>query len=300
MAFQNMTQAIDLVRSTFSPVSMAPLTGPDNMTTPHFGLFRMDDGYCFPISVKSAYKPHTTQDIVDLTTACLTAWNSTHQCRVTPNWGPAGHRVIIGPSKNYRRSICGTKDNIYPRAVLDFPFGGRPKFTVGMFRDVCKNLQIIRGDKYTTKFGHTTSGRIVLADTIDRLKSGIGQFDSLYSLVANMKEQDANVADFLAELYPAPPADASAKAKTQAKNRTEAILTRMLDERTKLDIPNNDPRTANVWELLNAVTGYVQHTKTRRQQNGKDLDLVGRAFQAINDPESDNVWDLAESLSTAS
>ena len=62
---------IDSVRSAFDfEVNKYPLSGPDNMKTPWFGLFRDDTAE--PVgnsSVTSRYCPHTTDDVIALVEA---------------------------------------------------------------------------------------------------------------------------------------------------------------------------------------------------------------------------------------
>ncbi len=43
-----------------------PLKGPDNLKTPHYGLFRSDNGECLSYAPKSTYTPHTREDVIVL------------------------------------------------------------------------------------------------------------------------------------------------------------------------------------------------------------------------------------------
>lgn len=52
--------------------------------------------------------------------------------------------------------------------------------------------------------------------------------------------------------------------------------------------------SATLWELVNAVTGYVQHDKKRK---GKP-DAADRALIALGDNETAAAWKLAFALSS--
>ncbi len=63
-----MITAIDSVSETvraafpFS-IDKLPLTGPDYLFTPHYGLFRSDTGASVGAAVRKGYQPHSTDDI---------------------------------------------------------------------------------------------------------------------------------------------------------------------------------------------------------------------------------------------
>ena len=60
--------------------------------------------------------------------------------------------------------------------------------------------------------------------------------------------------------------------------------------------PDETDRKATLWELLNAVTGYVQHTKTRHKISNSQMGIVQRALVGVNDSESVAAWELANTM----
>ena len=61
MTSLSIDNALKTVADKFSfSVDKFPLYGPDNMATPHFGLFKSDSGECVGKSVSARYVPHTT------------------------------------------------------------------------------------------------------------------------------------------------------------------------------------------------------------------------------------------------
>ena len=65
------------VRSAFDfTVDKFPLSGPDNMSTDQYGLFRSDTGYLTGVkSISSQYVPHTTDDVCALVEAASVAFD---------------------------------------------------------------------------------------------------------------------------------------------------------------------------------------------------------------------------------
>ena len=85
--------ALETVQNTFNfSVDKFPLYGPDNMPTPHFGLFRSDNSECVGKSVSARYVPHNTDDILAITEAAAEAFVESI-CR------NLGHIFRLGPMK---------------------------------------------------------------------------------------------------------------------------------------------------------------------------------------------------------
>ena len=75
------TQTIsEIVAEKFNfSVDKFPLSGPDNMKTPFYGLFRSDTlDVVHDASVTARYIPHTTDDVVALTEAAQTVFEGDH------------------------------------------------------------------------------------------------------------------------------------------------------------------------------------------------------------------------------
>ena len=75
MTTSTTNNALETVQNTFDfSVDKFPLYGPDNMPTPHFGLFRSDNSECVGKSVSARYVPHNTDDILAITEAAAEAF----------------------------------------------------------------------------------------------------------------------------------------------------------------------------------------------------------------------------------
>ena len=74
MTTLSIDNALRTVADKFSfSVDKFPLYGPDNMATPHFGLFKSDTMECVGKTVSARYVPHTTEDILAITEAAAEA-----------------------------------------------------------------------------------------------------------------------------------------------------------------------------------------------------------------------------------
>ena len=109
-----------LQRSFPFTVDKFRLTGPENMRTPHFGLFRSDNMGSVGCAVRQSYRPHTVDDVTALAMAAAEAFHG--DCEVECHWRE-GHIVSIAPSIEYRQSIFGT-DTIWPRLLISARYDG--------------------------------------------------------------------------------------------------------------------------------------------------------------------------------
>ena len=136
--------AADQVRSAFDfTVDKFPLSGPDGMSTPWYAMFRSDSGDVVGEgSVTDRYTPHQTEDVVALVDACESVFDEASQVKTHFR---NGHYVSVAPSDEYRRSIYGSRDNIFPRLIIRGGYD-RSAFnvTLGIYRDACSNLAMLR------------------------------------------------------------------------------------------------------------------------------------------------------------
>lgn len=267
-------------------VNKLPLSGPDNLSTPHYGLFKSDDGECMDAAVKGAYVPHTVDDVAACVEAAAVGFKSEHDIEVTCKWAPKkGHRVIVQPSKEYRLSIYGDKDNVFPRAIIRADYGRGFRADFGLYRDACRNLMMVRNvEGISVSLRHTANLRTKLDELITDFTNLAGVCDNVYEIATTLESRRVEVADFLSELYPG--------TKKTDKSRAQSMISRMLRERAQTGRPAGDVQHASLWELVNAVTGYVQHNKKRVGSP----DQVGRALAAIEDKEADAAWRLAMAM----
>ena len=94
----NARSVLEIVGQTFDfTVDKFKLSGPDNMSTPYYGLFRSDNMACVGGgSVSDRYTPHTTQDVLALVEAASEAFDGdiNVECGFYD-----GHYVLIQPTR---------------------------------------------------------------------------------------------------------------------------------------------------------------------------------------------------------
>lgn len=283
------------VRAEFGfSVDKFPLSGPDGMRTPHYGLFRSDNGECVGINAVSArYVPHTTEDVLALVEAAGIAFDGVADVRC---FFRHGHYVAVQPTREHRKSIYGTRDNVFPRLIIDAPYGGVGSFDVsmGIFRDMCRNMAILRRVEGTSVSIRHTSG---LRDQMTELVAAFSQLEASWSnltdVMRGMEERRVRLASFLSAIY-GEPDDREGRSLTIHRNRTEAIVSRLLRERA---IAGREPLGSDGivtgWEAWNAVQGYTQHDATRRGNPSE----MARIVRALNDTHVSRAESLVYEMS---
>lgn len=281
---------VEKVRVAFGfTVDKFPLSGPDGMKTPFYGLFRSDNGVIVgDRSVTSRYTPHTTDDVVALVEAAGEAFGENVEVNCHFH---QGHYVSVAPSREYRKAIFGTSDNIFARVLINAGYDGKAfRASMGYYRDICENISIMRSvSSSTVSIRHTSGLRDKMADLIETFTTLRESWSSVTSLVQSMQAKQVNLVDFLNAVYPQPGADATPRAITVHKNRTEAIFRRLRRERNQSGRPviGNDWKVS-AWEAYNGIQGYVQHDATRRARNPFD-----RVIAAYNDSAVHRAEELA-------
>jgi hypothetical protein len=261
---------LETVKNRFAfEVQKFPLSGPDNMRTEWHGLFRNDN--LKPVgsgSVTSRYVPHTTDDILALVEAAGSSFEGgigNVSCYFND-----GHYVAVEPTKDFRVSIFGTNDNIFPRIVINAGYDGRAfKATMGYYRDTCKNM---------ARMNCVANSSVSIRHT-----SGLrNSWSAVVSRAQSMQAEQVQMADFLREVYGEPEAD-TGRGATIHRNRTEAIFNRLLNERRATGRGNvGRDWLVSKWEAFNAVQGYVQHEATRKGADRENN--FSRIVMAMNDP----------------
>lgn len=243
-------------------VDKLPLMGPDNLRTPHYGLFRSDTGECLKYAPKAIYSPHTRDDIVTLTEAAMEGFGDI----VDVDCGfREGHRIVVVPSNEHRRSIFGTTDNLFPRCIISGGYNGQSfRATLGAYYDRCLNLVMLSNtSEFSTSIRHNGKLRGRMADLVDKFRILASQWQRVGDVAAEMNTREASIASYIAEIYPLA-SDATDTVARKCRNRAEAIIKRILRERqATLGVLGNIER-ATMWELYMGVQGYVQHDMTRR------------------------------------
>ena len=282
--------AADQVRSAFDfTVDKFPLSGPDGMRTPWYAMFRSDSNEVVGEgSVTSRYEPHQTEDVVALVDACESVFDEASQVKTHFR---NGHYVSVAPSDDYRRSIYGTRDNIFPRLIIRGGYD-RSAFnvTLGIYRDACQNLAMLRSVTETFQsIRHTSGLRFAMDELVAQFQTLKDGWQTLENLVHGMQSAEVSMVDFLNEVYPEPDADAGQRAVTIHKNRTEKIFKRLQRERIKTGRPVIDSTfSVSAWEAYNAIQGFNQWDAPRREGFKGEFDRILKASdnQAVRKAET--------------
>jgi hypothetical protein len=274
--------AADQVAAAFDfTVDKFPLSGPDGMTTPWYAMFRSDTGSVVGEgSVTDRYMPHQTEDVIALVDACESVFDEASQVKTHFR---NGHYVSVAPSDDYRRSIYGSADNIFPRLIIRGGYD-RSAFnvTLGIYRDACQNLMMLRSVSETYQsIRHTSGLRFAMDELIGQFETLKEGWNTLTSLVESMQSAEVSMVDFLNEIYPEPDSD-SQRAVTIHRNRTEKIFRRLQRERVKTGRPAiGSDFTVSAYEAYNAIQGFHQWDSTRREGFKGEFD---RILQAAKSP----------------
>jgi len=190
--------ASEIVRNTFNfSVDKFPLSGPDNMATPFYGLFRSDtQDVVSDRAVSKQYVPHTTDDVCALVEAAQSAFDS--ECVVKCHFR-LGHYVSVAPSREHRLSVYGDNDNVFPRIVIRAGYDGRSfKATMGYYRDLCRNLAMMRQVGGTTVTIRHGSGLRSKMDNLINDFRGLGDgWDNLRHRIRRMEDSTVVLDRFL-------------------------------------------------------------------------------------------------------
>ena len=284
----------DRVRSSFPfTVDRYPLSGPDGLRTSWYGLFRSDSGAAVgPGSVTARYEPHTLEDVTALVDAAALAFDGA-DCRCHFD---GGHYVIVQPTKEQRMTVFGT-DTAWPRMVIEAPYGGGGAFraSLGLYRDACRNLAILRRVRgVTATIRHTRGLREKMDDLVQTFSTLRGRWDSVADTIRAMEAREVDLPAFLDAVYGAP--DNSSRSRTLHRHRTSAIISRVIRERAAT---GRAPlamvgRSAIVtgWEAYNAVQGFTQHNSRRHG----DPTPIERALLALTSTDVARAEELALTL----
>ena len=273
------------VSDTFNfNVSKLPLSGPDNLRTPFYGLFRSDTGAVVnDRSVSSRYVPHQTDDVIALVEASGHAFeDGIADVRCYFN---SGHFVSVKPTREYRESIFGDKDNIFPRITISAGYDGKSfRANMGFYRDLCDNMSmmsLVNGTSVCIR--HTSGLRAKMNELIETFSVLKNSWSNLTDVIHRMENQQVALNQFVRDVYGEP--SEGKRGRTMAENRIEAIFRRVMRERLASGRPEVDTTNwmVSAWEAYNSVQGYVQHDAIRHSRNGS-ITGMGRIVAAQTDP----------------
>lgn len=257
-----------------------PLSGPDNLKTPLYGLFRDDTMELVnDSSVSKRYIPHQSDDVVALVDAASAAFDDDVRVRCHFN---KGHYVTVSPSDEYRKTVHGTVDNVFPRLIIRAGYDGRAfKATIGLYRDMCLNLMMLDTVKKTSvSIRHSNDLPNHMDDLIKTFESLKGSWSNVEQAIDIMQGNRVNMVEFLNQIY-GEPGD-SKRAVTMHKNRTEAIFKRLQRECATYQMPLTNNFEVSGWLAYNAVQGYVQHDARRKSGTSPfDRMLLANASQEV-------------------
>jgi len=282
---------VDTVKSKFDfTVDKFPLSGPDGLQTPLYGLFRSDTMDYVGKPCSKHYVAHQSDDVLALVESAGEAFEGVAdvQCHFRD-----GHYVSIAPSHDQRRAIYGTSDNIFPRFIVNAGYDGRAFSAImGFYRDACSNLAMMRQVEGTSvSIRHGSGLREKMDDLIQTFSVLRESWATLGDVIAELQSRQVRMTDFLDQIYGQPDLD-SKRGVTVHKNRTEAIFRRLSRERFTTGRGAMDSQfNVSAWEAYNAVQGYVQHDASRKGSPSE----FARIIQASND----SAVKKAESLALA-
>jgi hypothetical protein len=269
----------DRLRASFPTVNKFPLSGPDGMRTPWYGLFRTDTGDVVgPGSVSSAYEPHTTDDVVALVEAAESTFGDVSDFQ---SGFRGGHFVSVQPSNDRDlRLKLYENDIVFPRLNISGRYGEGFRASIGLFRLICSNLSTMsQVAGVSVSFRHTSGLRPKMDELIQTFGTLQHGWSALSARIVEMDQQRVNVAQFLDAMY-GQPEEGSQRSITIHRTRTEDIITRLARERTAAGRPMGSLHEASAWEAFNMVQGYTQHDKSRKGR----VTAFDRAIMAGLDP----------------
>jgi len=277
------------LRETFPfSVDKYRLSGPDNLPTDHFGLFRSDSMACIGSAVKSGYEPHTLDDVSALVEASSEAFGGTSE--VKASWYN-GHFITVAPSADHQRSVWdhhakngSLKDVYVPRMIIKASYDGKAfSAEFGIFRMICRNLMAVpvQGRCISRKIRHTAALRDKMPNLIEDFRNVLSHGENVYAAIDNAQRKKVDMAAFIREVYPVSD-DATKNTIGRAERRIEAIMSRLYRERRQLGIESTNPREATAWEAHNAIQGYVQHDAPRKKSpSSMDRIVLSLADKAV-------------------
>jgi len=246
-----------------------------------FGLYRDDDwSQVHTRTVKSTYIPHTLDQLVGL---CEVAVSVFDECEVACHFHH-GHYIRLTPSKEYRMSVYGTMDNVFPSLMIRAPYNLRSlEGVLGLYRDTCQNMAMLSSVQ-------TASMRIPHLSTLDN------KVDELTDLFADLKASWADIklfvtqmqnikvllAGFLVDVFGPEPVlsdDVTQRKVNNYRQRERLITNRIIDERRRTGRPQYDG-IVSLWEAYNGVQGYHQHDAS----NVRKLSSFERILKANDNP----------------
>ena len=262
-------------------VDKFPLSGPENMKSPFYGLFRSDNSECVGNAVSARYVPHQSEDIITLVECASEAFQSSVELKCHFK---EGHYVMIQPTKEQRKLVFSpnrdSQDAVWPRVIISAGYDGKAfKATMGYYRDVCKNMARVKDVRSTeVSIRHTSGLRGHMDELVRDFQSLKNSWVDLSAMIDQMAAKRVNMVEFLKAVYGEPSKEG--RETTIHQNRTESIFRRLSSERMQLGlgpIPGNYEISA--WEGFNAVQAFAQHDSIARKGSNE----MSRILKSMSD-----------------
>jgi hypothetical protein len=281
---ESFNDARGVIESTFTnEVANLPLAKFNNDVGPNFnGLFLVDaDG--IPIesvgdsSVSPKYTPHTREHVFTLLEAARQAFDGS--LMVDCRW-KNGHVIVIQPTTETAVNVYG-HDKIVPKLQIFGGFAGKGfRASLGFYRFLCANMAMLQlVHNVNVNLRHTQSINGKLDALVDQFQTIRESWTATQERIKEMQERKVLVKDVLAQVFGEVPKDG--KGKTQAENRIEKVVNRLIREHSELGLTigktDNEYHT-NGWMMWNAIQGAFQHDFTR-----KEGDVMLRGLDTWND-----------------
>ena len=262
------------------PLMVADPEFPRSIDTGMYGLYAYDyqsNAYvqCCPHSVSKKYRPHQLSDIIAMVESVSSVWGDVvlDKCR----WR-YGHHLSLTPSREARVEIK-KNDGIFPRIIIDAPYDGVFRASVGFHRDLCNNMAMMSSVQSTTvTIRHTARLDEHMQELIGKFSNLKLAWSSVLSACHEMDSRIVNLKDVLeAALGPRPVEEGrSLNSWVKKASKIQEIAARETYQLTG-ESYRSDQMTG--WMAFNAVQGYMQHHTRRQGQPTTDA----RAFMALND-----------------
>ena len=283
------------VRQQYSfTVDKVPLSAPEGMRPPCYGLFRSDTGEAVGGgSVTGRYVPHTTDDVLALIEAASTAFDGVAavQCGFRD-----GHWLAVQPNTPLPLDVFGKADIACPRLIIDAPYAEKESFrvSIGYYRDCCRNLVIMRlVDGVSVSMRHTRPLRLKIDELAETLRSLRNGWVNLCHAIQRMEKRQVNIDDFLRSVYGNKEDTDGGAAASFRGRRMEEITQRLVFDRGRTGRGEMGPEcVVSAWEAFNAIHWYVQHAVTQPGNPGN----IERIILAASDAAAARAERLALTL----
>lgn len=281
-------------------VRKLPLRGPDNMETPHYGIFRDDNFACIGAAVRKNYTPHRNHHLTQLVSAAQDVIGSDGM-ELKLRWHNAAHVITLMPSDEYRRAVFGTQDNLNFRLNITAGYDGNSVDVRGcVFRDACSNLMMLRK---VGEMRFRTRHHLGLDESVGDIASKVGilcrRWNTYVEQIRSFAATEIDWREYCDQMFDRVSIeDEAAEAKERREQRrldkikaVERYLKKDLNRFAggHYDLASTDRMvTGNVnsWLAFNAVQSYVQHRSNRRglpKDNDREIREL-RALKGLEDP----------------